>query len=138
MALFTIYFSTMRKTYWSLMTAALLGVATLFTCNAFRMDKTLQRPMPSTANDSTPSSFFQFTVNGLDGKPVALEQFRGRKIIVLNTASECGYTPQYADWEKFYAANKEHIVVLGFPCVTVRASTPTLFSSKKAIIDGFY
>ncbi|MEI6410856.1 MAG: glutathione peroxidase [Bacteroidota bacterium] len=61
-------------------------------------------------------SFFSFTVNGLDGKPVSLEQYKGKKIIVLNVASECGYTPQYADWEKYYEAHKDKVVVLGFPC----------------------
>ncbi len=106
----------MRKTYWFIIVAFLLGMAILFTGYSFRMNKTLQRPMQNLTADSTESSFLQFTVNGIDGQPVALEQFRGRKIIVLNTASECGYTPQYADWEKFYAANKEYIVVLGFPC----------------------
>lgn len=106
----------MRKTFWFATSALLLGVATVFTFYAFRMGKTLERPMQTMTTDSTTSSFFQFTVNDIEGKPVRLEQFRGRKIIVLNTASECGYTPQYADWEKFYAANKEHIVVLGFPC----------------------
>jgi glutathione peroxidase len=36
--------------------------------------------------------------------------------VILNTASACGFTPQYADWETFYEANKDKIVVLGFPC----------------------
>jgi glutathione peroxidase len=61
------------------------------------------------------TSFFSFTVNSLDGQPVSLEQFRGKKIVVLNTASECGYTPQYADWQKYYEENKATTVVLGFP-----------------------
>lgn len=106
----------MRKIHWFAIITLLIIVVAIFTGYSFRMSKTLQRPMQSITADSTKSSFFQLKVNGLDGQPVSLEQFRGRKIIILNTASECGYTPQYADWEKFYAANKEHIVVLGFPC----------------------
>ncbi len=43
-------------------------------------------------------------------------RFRGKKIIVLNVASRCGYTPQYADWERFYRAHADQVVVLGFPC----------------------
>ena len=62
------------------------------------------------------TSFFDFTVNSLEGQPVSLAQFRGKKIIVLNVASKCGYTPQYADWEKFYSENKDEVVILGFPC----------------------
>ncbi len=79
----------------------------------YRTDKLIEQPMSEIADSS---SFFQFQLQSLDGQPVSLEQYRGRKIIVLNTASECGYTPQYADWEKFYEANKDEVVVLGFPC----------------------
>ncbi|HLP94359.1 MAG TPA: glutathione peroxidase [Saprospiraceae bacterium] len=61
------------------------------------------------------SSFYQLQANSLDGKPVSLDQFKGRKIIVLNVASKCGYTPQYADWESFYQKHKDEAVVLGFP-----------------------
>ncbi len=60
-------------------------------------------------------SLYDFNVKSLDGKPVALKQFAGKKVIILNTASKCGFTPQYADWERFYKANKDKVVVLGFP-----------------------
>jgi glutathione peroxidase len=90
------------------MSAALLLAA----CNTYP-SKTTQPVM--TEPSATTASFFQHTVNSLDGQPVNLEQFRGKKIIVLNTASECGYTPQYADWQKFYEANRDKAVVLGFP-----------------------
>jgi glutathione peroxidase len=62
------------------------------------------------------SKFYTFKVRSLDGVEVNLEQFKGKKIVVLNTASACGYTPQYTDWEAFYKQNKDKIVVLGFPC----------------------
>jgi glutathione peroxidase len=105
----------MRMTLWILAAALLLLGAAAFTFNSFR-SKTLVRPMQTALADSTKISFYSFTVNSLDGQPVSLEQYRGKKIIVLNTASECGYTPQYADWEKFYSENKDSVVVLGFPC----------------------
>ncbi len=61
-------------------------------------------------------SFYDFKVKTLDGKQtIDFSQYKGKKIVVLNTASACGYTPQYADWEKFYKANKEKVIVLGFP-----------------------
>lgn len=76
---------------------------------------------PGTASVSmkeTPNgpSFYSFTVNSLEGAPVSLTQYEGKKIIVLNVASKCGFTPQYADWEKFYEAHKDKVVILGFPC----------------------
>lgn len=92
---------------------AILSIACLSSC--FDASKVAARPEATAITKTMPSTIFQFTVNALDGKPVALEQFRGKKIIVLNVASKCGYTPQYADWEKFYAENKENAVVLGFP-----------------------
>lgn len=94
---------------------ALIGVAGLLIA-CFNPGKVATRPTAVSTTPSAPTSFFQFTVNSLDGQPVALEQFKGKKIIVLNVASKCGYTPQYADWEKFYEANKDKYVVLGFPC----------------------
>ena len=69
-----------------------------------------------TNNDNMKPSFYDFKMKTLDGQEVSLAQFKGKKVIILNVASECGYTPQYADWEKFYKENKESAVVLGFPC----------------------
>lgn len=92
----------------------LLGSA-IFATSCFDANKVASRPSEISNVKNMPSSFFQFTVNGLDGKPVSLEQFRGKKIIVLNVASKCGYTPQYADWEQYYQSNQDKVVVLGFP-----------------------
>ncbi len=80
--------------------------------------------MENITTDTTAPSIFQFTLNSLDGKPVSLDQFKGKKIILLNVASECGFTPQYADWQKFYDANKESVVVLGFPSNDFGAQEP--------------
>jgi glutathione peroxidase len=60
------------------------------------------------------TNFHSFKMKGIDGKEIDFSQFKGKKIIVLNTASKCGYTPQYADWEKFHKENKD-VVILGFP-----------------------
>lgn len=61
-------------------------------------------------------SLYDFKVKSLVGdKVIDLSQYKGKKVVILNVASKCGYTKQYADWEKF---NKEHgdkVVVLGFP-----------------------
>ena len=62
------------------------------------------------------SSFHTLSAKTLDGQTISMDQYKGKKIIVLNVASECGYTPQYADWQAFYEKNKDKVVVLGFPC----------------------
>ncbi len=76
-------------------------------------DKALTSPTDLKFDKS--KSIYDFTVKTLDGKEVKLSQYKGKKIVILNVASECGYTPQYGDWEKFYEANKDKFVVLGFP-----------------------
>jgi glutathione peroxidase len=67
-------------------------------------------------NEAMANTFFDFKMRSIDGEEVSLAQFKGKKIVILNTASKCGFTPQYEDWEKFYKANKDKVVVLGFPC----------------------
>lgn len=62
------------------------------------------------------TNFLDFKFNLLDGSAASMADFKGKKIVVLNVASECGYTPQYADWEKFYKDHQENTVVVGFPC----------------------
>lgn len=68
------------------------------------------------SNLDSVSSFYSLRARSIDGKDVLFEQFKGKKIIILNVASNCGYTPQYSLWEKFYHENSEKVVVLGFPC----------------------
>jgi glutathione peroxidase len=61
-------------------------------------------------------SIHQFKVNGIDGKTLNMAQFKGKKILVVNTASKCGYTPQYDALEKVYEQYKDKLVIVGFPC----------------------
>jgi glutathione peroxidase len=57
-----------------------------------------------------------FTVNDIDGKPVHLDRFQGNVIIIVNVASHCGNTPQYASLQKLYQENKKKgLVILAFP-----------------------
>jgi glutathione peroxidase len=61
-------------------------------------------------------SIHSFTVKGIDGKDIKLASFKGKKILVVNTASKCGYTPQYEALEKVYEQYKDKLVIIGFPC----------------------
>lgn len=62
-----------------------------------------------------PANVHEFKVPGLDGKTIDLSSFKGKKILIVNTASKCGYTPQYADLEKLYNQYQSKLVVVGFP-----------------------
>lgn len=63
-----------------------------------------------------PASFHSLSATTLDGQHVEMAQFKGKKIMVVNTASECGYTGQYKQLQELYEAYKDKgFVVLGFP-----------------------
>ncbi len=62
------------------------------------------------------SSFYDFNVKDIDGNDYSLAQLKGKKVMVVNTASKCGLTPQYEDLEKLYKDYKDqNFVVVGFP-----------------------
>jgi glutathione peroxidase len=62
------------------------------------------------------NSLYDLTVNSLDGKPVDLSQYKGHVVLVVNVASKCGFTPQYAGLQKLYTDYKDKgFFVLGFP-----------------------
>lgn len=92
--------------------------------SCFQANKVASRPADSSNPKMEKHLLPDLTVQSLDGKPVQLSQYRGKKIIILNVASKCGYTPQYADWEKFYSDNGGKIVVLGFPCNDFMSQEP--------------
>ena len=61
------------------------------------------------------ASLYDFKVPGLDGKEIDFSQFKGKKVLIVNTASKCGNTPQYADLQKLYDKYKNKLVIVGFP-----------------------
>jgi glutathione peroxidase len=63
------------------------------------------------------STIYDFAANLLDGTPQKLDAYRGQPMLIVNVASKCGFTPQYAGLEALYRAHKDAgFVILGFPC----------------------
>lgn len=61
-------------------------------------------------------SIYNISINSLTGEKIDLKQFKGKKILFVNVASECGFTPQYADLQKLSETYKDKLVVIGVPC----------------------
>ncbi len=66
-------------------------------------------------NAKSLKSIYEYSFTSIDGKKISLSEFRGKKILIVNVASKCGFTPQYEDLEKLHEAYKDKIVVIGFP-----------------------
>ena len=68
---------------------------------------------------------YDFEAKSLDGKPVPLQDFRGKALLIVNTASKCGFTPQYQGLEEIYKRFRDRgLVILGFPCNQFGAQEP--------------
>lgn len=87
----------------------------------------------SAGGKETVNTVYGFKVEGLEGGTIDFSKFKGKKILIVNTASECGYTPQYEGLEKLYQANKDKLVIVGFPANNFGAQEP----GSNATIAGF-
>lgn len=67
------------------------------------------------AQDHIPQSIYDFKVDGLTGGAIDFSAFKGKKILIVNTASHCTYTPQYEQLEALYKKYKGRLVIVGFP-----------------------
>lgn len=69
-------------------------------------------------------SLYDFTVDDLQGTPVKLSDYKGKPVVIINVASKCGFTPQYADWQKFHEQYGDKVTVLGFPANNFKSQEP--------------
>jgi glutathione peroxidase len=71
------------------------------------------------------SGIYSFTLNSIDGKPAPLADYKGKVVLLVNVASQCGYTPQYTALESIYEKYKDQgFVILGFPANNFGAQEP--------------
>ena len=79
-------------------------------------------------------NFYEFKATSLQGKEVSMESYKGKVVLIVNTASKCGFTPQYEGLEKLYKDYKDKgLVILGFPCNQFGKQEP---GSEKEISEG--
>lgn len=99
----------------------ILSLVALVSCSS---QNARQRPANST-NPLSANSFYDFKMPELEtGELIDFSRYKGKKIVLLNVASKCGYTPQYADWEEFFKAHGDEVVVLGFPANNFMGQEP--------------
>ncbi|MCB0807512.1 MAG: glutathione peroxidase [Bacteroidales bacterium] len=79
-------------------------------------------------------NFHQFKATSLQGKEIAMDSYKGKYVLVVNTASKCGLTPQYEGLEKLYEKYKDQgLVILGFPCNQFANQEP---GDEQSIAEG--
>ncbi|WP_375374017.1 glutathione peroxidase [Hymenobacter sublimis] len=92
---------------------------------------------PETTAPAT-GTVYDFTVKSIDGKDVKLSQYKGKKLLIVNTASECGYTPQYKELEELYQKHGDKVVVLGFPANNFGGQEPGTEAQIAAFCEKNY
>jgi glutathione peroxidase len=81
--------------------------------------------MVSTVKSEGTGTIYSYKVKDIDGKTVSLAQYKGKVVLIVNVASKCGHTPQYAGLEKLYQKYKDKgFVILGFPCNQFKEQEP--------------
>jgi glutathione peroxidase len=84
------------------------------------------------------SSVYDISLSKISGETFKLSDFKGKKILIVNTASKCGYTSQYGDLEKLYQANKDKLEIIGMPCNQFMGQEPGQNSEISAFCKKNY
>ncbi len=87
---------------------------------------------------TVPSSVYEFKLKTIDGKVFSLAQYKGKKVLVVNTASKCGFTPQYAELQKLANLYKDKLVIVGFPANNFGGQEPGANSEIKTFCQKNY
>lgn len=83
-------------------------------------------------------SLFDFKAKSIEGKTIDFSKYKGKKILIVNVASQCGHTPQYEGLEKLYEKNKDHLVIIGFPANNFGEQEPGSNAEIKAFCTKNY
>jgi glutathione peroxidase len=95
--------------------------------------------MAADAGAAPAGDAYQFSFTSIDGKPMSMADFKGKTVLVVNTASQCGFTPQYTALEAVYKKYKDKgLVVLGVPSNDFGGQEPGSNSEIKKFCEGNY
>lgn len=85
-----------------------------------------------------PASVYDFKLKSIDGESFSLAKYKGKKVLVVNTASKCGFTPQYAELQKLADQYKDKLVVVGFPANNFGGQEPGANAEIKTFCSKNY
>ncbi|HEY8402938.1 MAG TPA: glutathione peroxidase [Cytophagaceae bacterium] len=94
----------------------------LFFSSLFGLNKEQVKPAGVSAVQK--DSFYQFKVKALNGQEVDFSTFKGKKVMIVNTASKCGFTPQYKELQQLHEKYKDKLVIIGFPANDFKNQEP--------------
>lgn len=97
-------------------TIYIIGLLVLALSSAAALSMRSRWQKPSKPIGTNKMSFYDLTINSIDGKEMHMSDFKGKYVLCVNVASKCGYTPQYEDLEKLYEQYQGKLVIVGFPC----------------------
>ncbi|MEY2705607.1 MAG: hypothetical protein RL407_1669 [Bacteroidota bacterium] len=105
--------------------------------------KVLDRPSDASSlhpsyEPNMESTLYDFKLKDINGQEVDFSSFKGKKLLIVNVASKCGYTKQYAQLQELYAAYGEKVVVLGFPANNFGGQEPGSNEEIKAFCTSEY
>lgn len=83
------------------------SIMSLFIASCFSQDENSKEPT---------TSIYKLEINDIKGNKINLQDFEGKKILFVNVASKCGFTPQYEDLQKLHNTYKDKLVIIGVPC----------------------
>ncbi len=93
--------------------------------------------VPATTTQAA-TSIYNFKVPGLENGTIDFSAFKGKKILIVNTASECGYTPQYKELQALSEKFKDKLVIVGFPANNFGGQEPGTATEIKAFCEKNY
>lgn len=70
------------------------------------------------------ASIYDFKINSLEGEVIDFSQYKGKTLLIVNTASQCGFTPQYKELEQLHETHGDKVIILGFPANNFGAQEP--------------
>ena len=125
----------MNKLFNKLKSMGIIYSVSLFLSTLFGCNQSASRPAEIVVGTK---KLYDFKVKTIDGQELDLSRFKGKKVLIVNVASECGYTPQYADLQKLHEQYGSKVVIIGFPANNFGEQEPGKNSEIKSFCTKNY